>query len=1214
MQEGQIKTIPVKGIERVGSYATQGEEGACNEVIGLELKDGVLVPFEPIRTKADISGYDDVWVHKTSKQNNYIYRNGRVLTWQSEEEALAGKHNQKTLTTLPADCTRIDFLNNILCYCRKMHVFKKNNDTGELEYSSATSVEDMGLEMTVGTIGNGIAVLVDKYQSNGFTKDEDGSSADYNKEAFLNHTKKLDYKQRISDNFKILSAGVRKGEYINGACLMRYAIRLYDGSYVNISEPILCTSDPYKVITRDGEIDYTDEGNSLLRARGADSFKFDTAGKVSPVFNTPVQEQLMKSAWWWEQLKYWEITDNGGDELKGKKCADLAKEAINFLKTIYKNIRDKELYEQPQWVNLLAGANSVNILKNQGFAARYQLPDYDYWELSVNKVGFREIYQFNNKDFYVDGYYKYDTSNKTLTYDYQQRTGGWKRHTENIADFNYYPINTNDKIYFVNAAQDITWDSYSAQVPPLREAPANTKKAKSALSSGYYWFVYNMICNPYQRWLPHDISDNMGTEVDFGVNADYTTSLASYFTGTSAALGAAALGTTTAALAASPLALGLTAPFLGLLFPFLLTGTIVLPDASKGTLTDFYGKTTNNLNNANWCNRYSNTSSNKHYGELGVALWNINQIDGDKNNNNANIYTVLSRELDTPAFILHSIHKDTLELVQSVDIFITEIVDCHEDYTDDDITTMAAHRPYRKRDEVIKELAGYAGTYYKIHSISKGELEKLELNQLVIPYIERGKISALEQQERLTEYGQDQYDYKVSYVYNSKLHIADITQVITHGFEHYAGGLGAHSMCEQSEGNNLATHHNHDRYDYLASLLNTNRDKINIAVKEKLGLTQGIIGDINDGSNDYTLVGSVRVEDDTINFNETLGWKKPIAFNNRLVLQSFIYPSAYATNAIIKGIEVRSNNKYYWFEINKGLSLTQDKTTNMSYYMGDPIDLNDFDHYSVTREASQGAAYADLKVDEEVTIERDGNTFKVSKLNNPIVFPYETTYTVGYGKIIGFSANTVALSQGQFGTYPLYVFTTEGIFTMQVDTSGVGSYLSSAPASREVCNNADTITQTDKGIYFSTEKGLMLLSGADTELMSGDINGTPEPLPNLSSEYAKGDGLKVYGNAITHVQLVQLSGAISKEDFRIYLSTAGTHVSYCYVKSKLIIYNKDFAYCYMLDIESNVCTKLNKRIAFDTKNYPASLYAIIDGYSMHKEQVIEDEVKMQLTK
>jgi hypothetical protein len=190
MQEGQIKTIPVKGIERVGSYATQGEEGACNEVIGLELKDGVLVPFEPIRTKADISGYDDVWVHKTSKQNNYIYRNGRVLTWQSEEEALAGKHNQKTLTTLPADCTRIDFLNNILCYCRKMHVFKKNNDTGELEYSSATSVEDMGLEMTVGTIGNGIAVLVDKYQSNGFTKDEDGSSADYNKEAFLNHTKK----------------------------------------------------------------------------------------------------------------------------------------------------------------------------------------------------------------------------------------------------------------------------------------------------------------------------------------------------------------------------------------------------------------------------------------------------------------------------------------------------------------------------------------------------------------------------------------------------------------------------------------------------------------------------------------------------------------------------------------------------------------------------------------------------------------------------------------------------------------------------------------------------------------------------------------------------------------------------------------------------------------------------------------------------------------
>lgn len=1148
MQEGQIKTIPVKGIERVGSYATQGEEGACNEVIGLELKDGVLVPFEPIRTKADISGYDDVWVHKTSKQNNYIYRNGRVLTWQSEEEALAGKHNQKTLATLPADCTRIDFLNNILCYCRKMHVFKKNNDTGELEYSSATSVEDMGLEMTVGTIGNGIAVLVDKHQSSGLRKETDGGNADYAMDNFLTYTKgTLDYKQRISDNFKILSAGVRKGEYINGACLMRYAIRLYDGSYVNVSEPVFCTSDPYKVITRTGEQDYTSD-NLLLRAREADSAVF-TEAKFE--FQSVVQEQLLKSAWWWEQQRYWNFTV--GQKRIEKKFSEWVKEVIDdqFAVELKKHKENREEKPTEEWIFTHHNGDSAqqaDLMRNHGFAVKYQIPNYDYWGLSTNTVGFREVYQFNSKTFDRDGYYKYDTSKEELTYDYQKR--GYKDSTDPGLIF-ANPDETGKEMGFVNAAQDITWDSYCAEVAPFRRPldGSDTIVANSLGRSGIIGWTDCMIANVYQNRQNNDCGSLWNTK---------------------------------------------NAP----------------NDKTPMSWKNLYGTVGNKTTDQNWQCKFATGTSNKHYGELGVAVWNMNEMDGASNIHAANLYTVLSRELDTPAFIIHS-KPETLDLIQSVDIFITEIVDCHEDYTNDDITTMVAHRPYRKQDDVLKELAGYSGTYYKIHSITKGELEKLELNQLVIPYIERGKISALEQQERLNEYGQDQYDYKVSYVYNSKLHIADITQVITHGFEHYAGGLGAHSMCEQSEGSDLATHYNALRYERLASLLNTNRDKINIAVKEKLGLTQGIIGDINDGSNDYTLVGSVRVEDDTINFNETLGWKKPIAFNNRLVLQSFIYPSAYATNAIIKGIEVRSNNKYYWFEINKGLSLTQDKTTNMSYYIGDPIDLNDFDHYSVTREASQGAAYADLKVDEEITIERDGNTFKVSKLNNPIVFPYETTYTVGYGKIIGFSANTVALSQGQFGTYPLYVFTTEGIFTMQVDTSGVGSYLSSAPTSREVCNNADTIAQTDKGIYFSTEKGLMLLSGSDTELMSGDINGAPEPLPNLSSEYAKGDGLKVYGNAITHVQLVQLSGAISKEDFRVYLSTAGTHVSYCYVKSKLIIYNKDFAYCYMLDIESNVCTKLNKRIAFDTKNYPASLYAIIDGYSMYKEQVIEDEVKMK---
>lgn len=1120
-QEGNLKTVAVRGIERAGSYSLQ-ESGACNEVIGMELKDGSLVPFEPLRTKADISGYDDVWVHKTTKQNNYIYRKNRLLSWQSEDDALAGKSNQVRIAQLPADCNRVDFVSNILCYCRTMHLFKDG------KYSTGASSIDLGLKMTVGTIGNGIAVLVDKFQKG--TKEKD-----YKMEEFVKHVKDIDYKQRISDNFKVLSGGVRKGEYINGACLMRYAVRLADGSYVNISEPVFCTSDPYKSVRADGTvIDYTDDSGSVLRARGTgdDDAKF-RKGKFS--FNSDVQNQLLKSAFYWEQQSY---RKTRGDRTFNGNCGDKVKECIEGKDEIcdwLKAHRDRPRTEDTRNVGYkMNGKNDIywKTMRNFAWSIKYQLPSYDYWHLTTNSVGFREVYQFNSKKFERKNYYDFDRNTKKLTYDYQKR--------------GYYNEESEKDISKVNAACDITWDSYSAQVAPLITTYAHPD---SLGRSGYRAFVEAMICNTYQNNLNNDIYDFWGNK-------------------------------------------------------YLASNS----NLEEHKVSLIYNNTDNDPDKVNWFTKWNMGSSNMHHGEIGAAVWNLNDLDGDDKVYEMNIYTVLSRECDTPAFIIHEIpDDDVLAMVSSIDIFMTQIVDCHEDYTNEDILTMASHRPYRKQDEVIRELTDLAGTYYKIHSISVDELKAIKKNRLVIPYIERGKISALEQQETLSDYGQDCYDYKTSYVYNSKLHIANIKQIISHGFEFYAGGLGAHNQAQQTiSGDSLVTHEATYRYNKIRDLINSRRDKVNLALLNA-GLTStrctinGVEADVQEK---YKLVGTVHIEDEAFGVNETVAWQRDVFFNfGRLVLSSFVYPSSSATTFCIKGVEmIMGDGTAYWFDIGNSYSLQSNKTSNMSYYIGEPIEFDNFESYNVHKESKAGEQYEKLGGAKETIIERDGNTFKVSKTNSPLIFPYEQTYMVGFGKILAFSSNAVALSQGQFGTYPLVVFTTEGIFAMQVDTSGVGSYLNNAPLSREVCNNPDAIAQTDAGIYFSTEKGLMLLSGSDTALTSENINGQPEPLPNLSSSYERGDGLKVYGNAISHTQLVQLSGAISKEDFRTYLSASGTHLSYIYVKSKLICYNPKYAYCYLIDTDTHVCTKLNKRIAFDTKNYPSSLYAVVDSIKLTKKK------------
>ena len=59
--------------------------------------------------------------------------------------------------------------------------------------------------------------------------------------------------------------------------------------------------------------------------------------------------------------------------------------------------------------------------------------------------------------------------------------------------------------------------------------------------------------------------------------------------------------------------------------------------------------------------------------------------------------------------------------------------------------------------------------------------------------------------------------------------------------------------------------------------------------------------------------------------------------------------------------------------------------------------------------------------------EHTPNKLRVSQINNRFVFPQEFTYILSGGEITDLAAATAALSQGQYGEFPLYVFTTEGI-------------------------------------------------------------------------------------------------------------------------------------------------------------------------------------------
>lgn len=128
-----------------------------------------------------------------------------------------------------------------------------------------------------------------------------------------------------------------------------------------------------------------------------------------------------------------------------------------------------------------------------------------------------------------------------------------------------------------------------------------------------------------------------------------------------------------------------------------------------------------------------------------------------------------------------------------------------------------------------------------------------------------------------------------------------------------------------------------------------------------------------------------------------------------------------------------------------------------------------------------------LEIEVNETLTRYTNKIYTSEVDNPFSVTVENVNTIGSGAILAVSTATKALSQGQFGQFPLYVFCSDGIYTMQV--SDAGGISSVHPVSRDVCNNPAAVTQLDNSLVFTTGKGLMLLQGSDVTLLSEKMNG-----------------------------------------------------------------------------------------------------------------------------
>lgn len=211
------------------------------------------------------------------------------------------------------------------------------------------------------------------------------------------------------------------------------------------------------------------------------------------------------------------------------------------------------------------------------------------------------------------------------------------------------------------------------------------------------------------------------------------------------------------------------------------------------------------------------------------------------------------------------------------------------------------------------------------------------------------------------------------------------------------------------------------------------------------------------------------------------------------------------------------------------------------------------------------------------------NKIFTSEVNNPFYFPLQGINTVGTGRILGICSAAKALSQGQFGQFPLYAFTDEGVWAMEL--SGTGLYSARQPITRDVCTNPDGITQIDSAVLFPTDRGIMLISGSDTRCISDTINtDSPFRLPSLPH-------LATLHDRLGHDP--DMDKCLPLLPFTEFLKAC--RMIYDYVHQRIVVYNHAVTYAYVYSLKSGLWGMMHSRITDNVNSYPNALATDTEG-------------------
>lgn len=227
----------------------------------------------------------------------------------------------------------------------------------------------------------------------------------------------------------------------------------------------------------------------------------------------------------------------------------------------------------------------------------------------------------------------------------------------------------------------------------------------------------------------------------------------------------------------------------------------------------------------------------------------------------------------------------------------------------------------------------------------------------------------------------------------------------------------------------------------------------------------------------------------------------------------------------------------------------------------------------------------------------ESDTISVSKQYNPFAFSVENSYKMG-GMVLDIATSYLPISSTQIGQYPLTVFTSAGIYTME-QGSGESLYGNIIPIQPHIIEGK--ATSTPHGIFFISSNNLYILSGRDAVDVSEALQGGVDYSIKENESYRtlcfdeKGTGV-----------LYNYQYAISADEEPFDAIIKGARLVYDQYKNELFICSdsNDIQYSYVFNLDTKAYHKVTKKYIAHQSN---SRYVTeIDGETKNVVDLFEE--------